>query len=99
MTMTLYTTYDPHPALINTSNNLSASSKIFHKIGRLVGKTKRFFSKRETKTAAILSYWTLETVVCAFAVLAISSKIIVAATIALYIYGTYALFSAITALV
>jgi len=99
MTNTFFYLYDPHPVVINRYNNMSTSRKIFYKIGKLVDKTKRFLQKPEVKISAILSYWGLETVVCAVAVASVASNTVIAATILLYIYGTYALFSALSALV
>ena len=89
-------TYNP---TYSSYSSMSTSRKFFYKAGKLAGKTKRNLQKPEVKISAILSYWTLETVVCAVAIMSISSKTIIAATLLLYIYGTYALFSAISALV
>ena len=71
---------------------------IFHKAGRFVGKTFSFFRKSETKTAALISYWAVETVLFAAIMLAATSSFIFFSALFLYLYGTYAIFCAVNAL-
>lgn len=70
-----------------------------HKTGKLVGHGVRFFTKRETKTSALISYWTVETVLTAVILADLSSWFAIGCAIFIWAYGTYALFSAINTLV
>ena len=71
---------------------------VFHRLGKLAGKTVRFFRKSETKAAAMLSYWAVETFLFAVIMLSATSSFIFFSALFLYLYGTYALFSAINVL-
>jgi hypothetical protein len=71
---------------------------IFNKAGKFVGKTVSFFRKSETKMAALVSYWAVETVLFAAIMLTAPSAFIFFSALFLYLYGTYAIFSAINAL-
>jgi hypothetical protein len=71
---------------------------IIHKIGKVTGKIVRFFRKPQTRATAMLSYWGVETVLFSIIMLTASSSIVFASALFLYLYGTYALFSAINVL-
>ena len=71
---------------------------IIHKIGKVTGKIVRFFRKPQTIATAMLSYWGVETVLFSIIMLTASSSIVFASALFLYLYGTYALFSAINVL-
>jgi len=91
------------PVRINDSTYLFHShqptgSSLGFKVGRLFGRTKNFFKRTETKAAAILSYWAVETVFFAIIMLAAVHFVTLAMAAFLYFYGTYALFSALNAL-
>lgn len=91
------------PVKINDSTYLlhsdqSSRSSFSFKVGRVFGKTKNFFKKTETKCAAILSYWAVETLFFAIIILTAMHFATIAIAAFLYFYGTYALFSAMNAL-
>lgn len=69
-----------------------------HRVGKATGKTVSFFKKAETKTAALISYWAVETLLFAIIMLAATSSFIFLSALFLYLYGTYAIFSAVNAL-
>ena len=71
---------------------------VFHKLGKLTGKACKFFRKSETKAAAMLSYWAVETFLFAVIMITASSTFVFFSALFLYLYGTYALFSAINVL-
>jgi len=79
--------------------NMSTRRKISYKIGRLAGRAKRFFTKRQTKVAAIVTYWGVETALFALIILSAPTLTIAAAGLFLYLYGSYALFSAANAMI
>jgi hypothetical protein len=66
-----------------------------HNVGRAAGKVVKFFSKNETKTAALVSYWAVETFVYAMLLSTATSSVAFIAGTFLWLYGTYALFSLI----
>lgn len=67
---------------------------LFHKLGKFVGKTFSFFSRNETKAACMISYWAVETVLFAAIMLSAATPFIFFSALFLYLYGTYALYSA-----
>lgn len=71
---------------------------IIHKIGKVTGKIVRFFRRPQARVTAILSYWAVETVLFSFIILTAASSIVFTSALFLYLYGTYALFSAINVL-
>lgn len=75
------------------------NKNIFNKFGKLAGKTVRFFRKSETKAAAMLSYWAVETVLFAVIMLTAPTAFVFFSALFLYLYGTYALFSAAMVLI
>lgn len=75
-----------------------SSKNIFNKTGKILGKTVSFFRKSETKMAALVSYWAVETVLFAAIMLAATTPFIFFSALFLYIYGTYAIFCAVNAL-
>lgn len=85
--------------IINIPLYKQSYRKIAHATGRLVGKTKNFFAKTETKITFITTYWALETALFALFLAAINNAIIAATATTLYLYGTYALYSALQALI
>ena len=74
------------------------NKNIFHRLGKTTGKAFSFFRKAETKTAALISYWAVETLLFALIMLAATSSLIFLSALFLYLYGTYAIFSAVNAL-
>lgn len=70
-----------------------------HSVGKLVGKIVGFFRRDETKTSALISYWTVETILTAIIVANLTSAFAIACALFIYFYGTYALYSAVKALV
>lgn len=68
------------------------------KMGELASKTVNFFKKTETKTTALISYWTVETVLFTLIIISLTNPYAVIAAAFLYLYGTYVLFSAVNAL-
>lgn len=83
----------------STSTNMSTNRKVAHKIGRFVGKIKRFFKRTETKVAAIATYWAVETALFALIILSAPSLSVALAGLFLYLYGSYALFAAINTMI
>jgi hypothetical protein len=73
-----------------TSDTLSS------KIGRMAGKVTRFFRKKETKVAFIVSFWSLETIVTLLILASNVSMLGALFTLAVYMYETYALFTVLT---
>lgn len=71
---------------------------IINRLGRITGRTVKFFKKAETKSAALVSYWAVETLLFAAIMLAATSSFIFFSALFLYLYGTYAIFSAVNAL-
>jgi len=71
-----------------------SSTGIFHKIGKFAGKAFSFFRKPETKITALISYWAVETVLFSLIMLSATTSLIFFSALFLYLYGTYALFSA-----
>ena len=76
--------------LISSQKNNNA----FYKLGKGLGKTVSFLRKDETKTASIISYWAVETVLFAAIMLTAPTLFVFFSALFLYLYGTYALFSA-----
>jgi hypothetical protein len=70
----------------------------FYKVGQMAGKTLNFFKKTETKTSAMISYWSLETVLFTLIILSSTNIYAVFAALFIYLYGTYVIFSAVNAL-
>jgi len=76
--------------LISSQKNNNA----FYKLGKGLGKTVSFFRKDETKAASMISYWAVETVLFAVIMLTAPTPFVFFSAFFLYLYGTYALFSA-----
>lgn len=74
------------------------NKNVFHKLGKLAGKTVRFFRRSETKAAAMLTYWAVETFLFAVIMISATSSFVFFSALFLYLYGSYALFSAINVL-
>lgn len=92
-----------YPVRINDSTFVLHSDQrtgrsLSFKTGRLLGKTKKFLKRTETKASAILSYWAVETLFFAIIMLSATSFITFGLAAFLYFYGTYALYSALMAL-
>ena len=98
----LMTVFSPIPTtsyyLTNVVIEVPQKKGVFHRLGKLAGKTVKFFRKSETKAAAMLSYWAVETFLFAVIMLSATSSFIFFSALFLYLYGTYALFSAINVL-
>jgi hypothetical protein len=75
------------------------SNGIFVKVGRAVGKTSRFLKKSETKVSALVAHWSVETLIFIAATFAVSSVPMIMLITGWYLFETYAIFSAIMALV
>lgn len=71
---------------------------IFHGLGKMTGKTVRFFKKPETKISALVGYWAVESLLFAVIMLAATSPTVFLSALFLYLYGTYAIFSAVNVL-
>lgn len=69
--------------------------KISHSTGRAVGKTKNFFSKKETKSATLVAYWAADSVVAVFLLLTTTSLIAFTVASGLLVLHTYATFSVV----
>lgn len=69
--------------------------KSSNKIGCLAGKTKNFFSKKETKAGVLLGYWAADAFVALILILTGASLTAAAIATALLIIHTYATFSVI----
>lgn len=72
--------------------------KLVYKVGRFAGKVKNFFKRTQTKVISLISYWAFETVLFALIMLSITSLSALAAAAFLYLYGTYVIYAAISAL-
>lgn len=72
--------------------------KAINKLGKGVGKAFSFFRKSETKIAALVSYWAVETLLFGLIMLAATTPFIFFSALFLYLYGTYAIFCAVAAL-
>lgn len=80
------------------STNKRPRRKFVFKVGRLAGKVKTFFKRKETKIVSLISYWAFETVLFGLIMLSVTTLSALAAAAFLYLYGTYVIYSAITAL-
>lgn len=80
------------------SDNKLSRSSFSHKIGRLAGKTFKFFKRTETKMTALISYWAVETLLFVLIILSLTAFAPIAAALFIYLYGTYAIFTAVNAL-
>lgn len=69
-----------------------------NKIGKLAGRTVKVFKRDETKVSALISYWTVETMLTAIILMELTSFIGIACALFVYLYGTYALYSAVSTL-
>jgi len=74
------------------------SNGIFVKVGRTFGKTSRFLKKSETKISALVSLWSIETLIFISLAINILSIPMVMLFTGWYLFQTYAIFSAIMAL-
>lgn len=99
MNSTLVLRYDNLPSTIDNADSMRTNGSASYKIGKLAGRTKKFFQRTENKVTAITTYWALETVIFALFIFGGATIMTLAIAIALYLYGTYATFSAVHALV
>lgn len=87
---------------ISAHNNLYAtptpSRNFTYKLGKASGKVVNYFKKKETKARTLITYWAVETVLFVLVFFNITSFLAFASALFLYLYGTYALFSAVSAL-
>jgi len=88
----LLPTHFPYIDVVDSSDSLS------YKIGKTTAKFTNFFKKKETKVRTLVTYWALETVLFALVFFSLTSLSSILAALFLYVYGSYALFSAIAAL-
>lgn len=84
--------------IFNIVTEVPRNETIINKIGKLTGKIVRFFRRPQARVTAILSYWAVETVLFSIIMLTAASSIVFTSALFLYLYGTYALFSAINVL-
>ena len=73
-------------------------SSFSNKIGKLAGRTIKVFKRDETKVSALISYWATETMLTAIIIMELTSFIGIACALFVYLYGTYALYSAVNTL-
>ena len=66
------------------------------KVGRMAGRTVKFFSKTETKTVTLTTYWSIATLVSAAIILEATSFLAVMIAFIMYLYGSFAFFEAVT---
>lgn len=69
------------------------------KIGRMAGKTVRFFQRPETKVVTLTSFWAFETAFYATVIAAVGTTATFFIILPIWAYGTYALFSAIKSMI
>lgn len=81
--------------LVDDSIDDWSRDTLSHKIGRMAGRTKNFFSKKETKVATLTAYWFVETFFYFLMMLAMNPVIFITVLLPMWIYGTYSLFSVI----
>lgn len=74
------------------------SNGIFVKVGRTFGKASRFFKKSETKISALISLWSVETLIFISLSINVLSVPMIMLLTGWYLFETYAIFSAIMAL-
>lgn len=72
--------------------------KFTYRLGKASRKFTSFFKKSETKVSALIAYWAVETVLFAVIMLSAANIFSFFAALFLYVYGTYAIFSAVNAL-
>lgn len=72
--------------------------KFVYKMGRFAGKVKNFFKRTQTKIVSLISYWAFETVLFALIMLNLTTLSALAAATFLYLYGTYVIYAAVSAL-
>ena len=75
------------------SKTMSSIKKISYKAGRASGKAKKFFSKKETKTATLMGYWAADTLVGVMLIMTTTSGVAIVAASTMIILHTYATFS------
>lgn len=70
-------------------------SSLAHSVGRMAGRTKNFFAKKQTKASTLISLWGMETAL--YGALLVSMHSIAAFFIILpiWMYGTYSFFNMI----
>ena len=97
--MEIFKNYDPtfNATSIRTYSE-PTSNGIFVKVGRTFGKASRFFKKSETKISALVSFWSVETLVFISLAINILSIPMIMLLTGWYLFETYAVFSAIMAL-
>jgi len=88
---------DIYPQLFEeTAPKKKYYQRISHGTGRAVGKTKNFFSKKETKAATLLAYWAADSLVAVFLLVTTTSLLAFTVASGLLVLHTYATFSAVT---
>lgn len=87
--------YGVERVLINTTIYDRDGNTFAHKIGRMAGRTKNFFSRQETKTATLVAYWAFETAFYGTLLMMMTSYWMYIGLFSFWAYGTYALFSTI----
>ena len=73
-------------------------SSFSNKVGKLAGRTIKVFKRDETKVSALISYWAAQTMLTAIIIMELTSFIGIACALFIYLYGTYALYSAVNTL-
>lgn len=87
--------YGVERVLVDTTIYDRSRRTFAHKIGRLAGHTKNFFSRQETKNSTLVAYWAFETAFYSTLALMITSSWMFVPIFLFWGYGTYALFSTI----
>ncbi len=88
--------YEMYPQLFeDVSSKKKYYQKISYNTGKLAGKTKNFFSKKETKSATLVAYWAADSVVAVFLLLTTTSLIAFTVASGLLVLHTYATFSVV----
>jgi len=80
------------------STNTNFSHSFSYKLGKNAAKITHYFKKKETKVRTLITYWAIETVLFALIFVSLTSIFSFLSALFLYVYGTYAIFSAVEAL-
>lgn len=93
----LFERFDQNPfAFFNDPANWTRVS-FSTKIGRMAGRTVKFFKKTETKSSTLTSYWSFVTAFSAVIILYSTNVFVFILAFMLYVYATYAFFEAMSA--
>ena len=84
--------------IIPALDHKPTSNNVFVKLGKATGKISNFFTKSETKVISIFTYWAVESVIFSMIMYTAISYTVFFSALFLYLYGTYAIFSAINSL-